>query len=910
MPITFPFSASRLLPPGRRIVLICVGLSALALAASGVLAGLPIAGNMQSPGPGLTGHVGFWPVLQQLLPLLAAALGLLAGVMSLLSAPEAISGAPADASNIPGLQGVVRQLTGLLEEEHRQIAAFQEIYGNSTREALVVSRRLALLADVALDAETRLVAGVSQAEEALRQPGGSADGSPRALPEITDIVRRSILDQSRAIASSLDAMSARLVAEADGPIQTFRTTVAGVSDQIKTLGDTAAALSRDVIAFETAGRGIATASTTVVSRVNDAVIHIDAALMQLPDAAGTVVAAAEQAAHNLAEASAALRAEATDNAASSHQILQAVMTAQEHVNTLQVLQKGMTDRAAAVHEEVTALQEARQGIMNAAATIHEEASALQETGHGFVEAVATVRAETVALQEARHGITEAVATVREETVALQETRQDMAEASGTILLHTDNGMARIDAALGQLPVVAEAIATAAERAEHALADATRVLGADGASLMAAGQETIKAADALRQETDLLKAVGHDLSDAGHHAIAAVSQTVETAMAHLGALIVDADAARQGTSGLAELAGTLQNAAAVLVDGAYNLDAAGNRVAIAGEKATEHFAAHSIRHHDMLQTLPDVTAEITAAMEALRVETSVLMAAAQQVSSSGQTTTAAVTEVAARVETSAASLDTTGRMISAAGQEVAAQLGNLAEIAGYAETQASQLPAVAAEIAAASARLQAVTEAWRPEALLTILPEAAARLDAAAPRLDQIDELSMRLQSVVAGLEAGQQQEAAVATMAVLSSDINAAVRRVEAALANHDEAWPAVVKSIEQIQAATMAVAQAVAAEPPSSASASKLDGLPVSLATALRHFDGVATESEMLLQETEALAEAVLSGHAPNLSPLLVDRAPGLLAGIEATTQRLRSVATALALASDGKPALERRLS
>ena len=313
---------------------------------------------------------------------------------------------------------------------------------------------------------------------------------------------------------------------------------------------------------------------------------------------------------------------------------------------------------------------------------------------------------------------------------------------------------------------------------------------------------------------------------------------------------------------------------------------------------------------MLQGLPDVTASMVAAMEALRVETSVLTAAAQQVSSAGYAAMTAVTDVAARVEVSAASLDTTGRMISVAGHEVAAQIGHLSEIAGYAEMQASQLPAVAADIAAASARLQAVTEAWRPDAMLTILPEAAARLDAAGPRLDQLDGLSQRLEAIVAGLEAGQGQDAAVATMAVLSTDIGEAVRRVEAALADHEGAWPAVVASIEQIQTAVIAVTQAAAEERMLPGADARLDGLPATLAATLRHFDGVASESEMLLQQTEALAEAVLSGQADNLSPLLVDRAPALLAGIETTTQRLRSVATALALASDGKPALERRVS
>jgi hypothetical protein len=63
-----------------------------------------------------------------------------------------------------------------------------------------------------------------------------------------------------------------------------------------------------------------------------------------------------------------------------------------------------------------------------------------------------------------------------------------------------------------------------------------------------------------------------------------------------------------------------------------------------------------------------------------------------------------------------------------------------------------------------------------------------------------------------------------------------------------------------------------------------------------------------MLLQQAEALAEAVLAGRAPGLPALLADRAPALLTEIDATTRRLRSVATAMALASDGVLNWERK--
>ncbi len=826
MPVTVPSMAVRLPPPGRRLVPACLLLSTLALGASLALTWSPT-------GPETTQQSGLLSFLQQLLPLLAAALGLLSGALSMLATPASAAPpdvATADATQIAGLQAIVRQLTNVLEEERGQIAAFQEIYGNSTREALVVSRRLALLADVALDAETRLVAGVSQAEDALRHPtasgGRSTDTLQRAQPEITDLIRRGIAEQSRAISSSLDVATARLLSEAEGPVHVFRTAVAGAAGQIKALGDTAAALNRDAIAFDTAGRGLATASTTVVSRLNDAAAHVDAVLTQMPEAAAMLMSAAEQVAQNLTEASEILRADGASFAASGYQMQQSA------------------------------------------------------------------------------------AVIQQETEAFRASRLDLTHAGATILSQIGGEVARVDAALEQMPAVVEAMIAASERAEHTLADASQILASGGATLAATGQETRDAVAALLQEAGTFKAAGREMSDTGHQTIAAVAQTVETAVARLDAVIADAEVARRGTTGLAELAATLENATATLVDGAYSLDAAGNRVAMAGDKVAERLVADAARSDGILQALPEATADMMAAVEAMRIETSALTAAAQHVSSAGQATTEAVTGVAARVEISAGSLDATGRIISAASQEIAAQIGNLTEIAGYTETQALMLPNIAADVAAAAARLQAVTEAWRPDAMLTILPEAAARIDAAVPRLDQLDGLSMRLETVVAGLEAGHAQEAALATMGVLSADIGEAVRRVEAALTDHEEAWPSVIASMAQIQATTVAAAHAAANDKTLAASEIVADGLPPTLSATLRHFDGVESHTEMLLQQTEALAEAVLSGRAPTLPPLLANRAPGLLAGIEATTERLRSVATALTLASDAKPTLERRRS
>jgi hypothetical protein len=274
---------------------------------------------------------------------------------------------------------------------------------------------------------------------------------------------------------------------------------------------------------------------------------------------------------------------------------------------------------------------------------------------------------------------------------------------------------------------------------------------NGAAREAVAQEVRQAAEALQREAAILGATKREIADAAHLAIATVSSTVEAAVVRLAALIADADAddARQGSASLLEVA--LEKVAATLVDGASSLDAAGQRVAAAGESVIGQLATDAARGEAARSALSDVVANLTAAAVDLRLETFVLTGAAQQMSAAGTAATSAVSDVAVRAEMSASSLDTAGRTMN---------------------------------------------------------------------------------------------------------------------------------------------------------SASA----GPPAALAATLLRLDEVSYQTETLLQQTEMLAEAVISGRAPGLPDLLADRTPVLLAGINVIAQRLRSVATALALVSDGVPVADRR--
>jgi chromosome segregation ATPase len=348
----------------------------------------------------------------------------------------------------------------------------------------------------------------------------------------------------------------------------------------------------------------------------------------------------------------------------------------------------------------------------------------------------------------------------------------------------------------------------------------------------------------------------------------------------------------------------------LAESASRLDGAGQRSAAAGEWVANRLDLDAARSEAVLQALPDIAAEITAASAGLRNETSAITAAVEQISAAGTAAAAAVTDVAALAERSGATLDTAGRAMTTAHEIVGSQLERLADAARHAEAQASLLPNVADCLTAAAARLQAVEEAWQSAAISNPLPDAVARVEAAAAKLERLDGVSSRLETAVAGLPAEQAQ---ADTLSGLSTDIAASVRRVEAALAEHEALWPSVAESFDRVQAAAAAVAEAAASQHDTGRRFALPAGFdvgnaPAAVITTLQHFDEVACQSEMLLQQAEALAEAVLAGRAPGLPALLADRAPALLTEIDATTRRLRSVATAMALASDGVLNWERK--
>jgi hypothetical protein len=366
---------------------------------------------------------------------------------------------------------------------------------------------------------------------------------------------------------------------------------------------------------------------------------------------------------------------------------------------------------------------------------------------------------------------------------------------------------------------------------------------------------------------------------------------------------------------------LESAAVAVAEGARGLDAAGHRVAAAGQAVADQLAAQADRGEAAARTLPDLAAEVGSAVANLQVETAVLSSIARQIQSAGAAAAETVLDASARAEVSAASLDTAGRVIGAVADDAAARIAELTDAARFnpllphldrLEQTGERLHALVAALPdepASSGVLTALTgvsadiaaSAGRMEAVFAGLPDLTHRLASAEPTLDRLGVLSLRLERAADALTAEPAPDASVAALAALSADIAEQVGRVEAALAGHDRAASAMAGSMERVREAAEAAAAVLTARAEPSGLSLAAENVPNVLAATLTGLDGVAGQTETLLRQTEALAEAVMRGRVPDLSVLLADRTPVLLAGVESTMRRLNSVATALALANDG---------
>jgi hypothetical protein len=790
--------------------------------------------------------------------------------------------------------------------------------------------------DAAGGVDATLAAIRSATGEMIEQIRGALAPLPSVTADLTSNIRTDVAanvasDISNRIAEQIEATIGKLTAA----VQITPGIIAQVSADIATRvgGQLEAAVETLTEAARIAPDVVATVSTGIATRVGDqmetAIGALTDAARITPDMIATVSAdvAARIAEHvdtaigSLADASritpetyAGVAATIAERLAGQIDAAIGAMThaAQLPPDLAQTLSTAVAERVApqlALAAEALATAETRLAAAS-------DGLAAQTTGAASLSSLLADAELEIRLTEVLAPLTEAAQssarTLTEATDALAaRTAETMAQVPATLAAAGDALVARAAEAMAELPA-----------AVQTMTDAAAMLSGESAAREASGRESLQPiAAALEAVAATLAERAERLDQAGQH-IAAAGESVierladnaslgEAAMQALPAIAGEVDAI---TANLRTVAETLAAASATApldmdrlewLSQRFEVTAAGLPVsiearvsaAIPGDlpDAVIRLDAIGARLANLADTLPaELAIQVhTAIPDALSDATMRLEAAAprfEQVSARLETAAGDLPQTANRLEALLPRLDQLD-LASARLEAVADRMPTeIAEI--LCQGIPTGMPEAAAALEASGPALASVTQ--RLETLTDRLPgDVADRIPATlAGAADKLDAVGARLETALAQMPDQDTQNTTLATLTLLTGDIGKSVRRVEAALSEHDGALSSLIGSMSRVQAAT--------AEVQAARTGQSLDN-ETSLGAALTHLDNVTDQTELLLRRTEALAEAVMAGRAPALSSVLTDRAPALLVQVEAAARRLRSTATALAIASDG---------
>ncbi|MEJ1975997.1 MAG: hypothetical protein WDN49_07690 [Acetobacteraceae bacterium] len=688
----------------------------------------------------------------------------------------------------------------------------------------------------------------------LPQAAALVDTATMALREGTALLETS----AGAVSQMADTMVGRIttvVTDADSAFATLPMVTAGLTDA-------AAHLVRDADALGAAGREIVAVGEGAAARLG-------LVLQELPQTAALVDTATETLREGrvLLETSAGTVSQMADTMTA--QVAAAVTTAETTLNSFAVLPA-----------VTAALTDAAGHLLRGADALGATGREVVAAGEGAVTRLGLVLQE---LPQAAALVDTATETLREGTAVLEASAGVVSQMTDMAAAQIATAVTNAESTFDSFAAVPAVTAGLVDAAAHLRRDAD-TLGATGQKIALAGAGTMARLDlmvqalpetaalmdtasgALRESTALLEA-----------SVGVVSQMADTVTTQVAAAVATAESTLGVFTALPAVTTGLVDAAAHLLRDADALNATGQKIAAAGDG--------TVARLDLaLQALPEATEEMAVVAGELQQQSSRLAATGQEMSARSASAIAGVIDAASRVEASAASL-------GAAGDGVAVQTERLAAVTAQAEAQAVYLPGFAAQIAGTAQRLQATTDALPLEAALAALPVAVGRLNEAT--------------AIACGQAAADEARFArlEAFSAQMTAEIGEAARQFDAAAARQNNA------DGRMAQAGNAARGEAWMRPPVDDDAAwsiSKPGSEPAALDVTLLHLGSVEREASVLLHQAEALAEAVLAGKAPALPPLLAGRTPALLSGIDTTIQRLHSVATSLALASDGLPMRE----
>lgn len=716
---------------------------------------------------------------------------------------------------------------------------------------------------------------IDRVGQALGPLTAAAQAGARSLEEATDALTARTDEALARVPTVVAAAADTLTARTEEALVRIPAAMAAAADTLTTRTDealvrvpTAMATAADALAARTEAAlarvptVVAAAADTLTTRADEALARVpavlteatdrltaraEAALARMPEAVSTAAASlARQTDAALARVPAAMAAAADSLAARAAQAAEAFPAAAATLTgAAEAAAQTVAEAAAMLCGDSAALEASARDTATAAASLRQDADAVRLADHDGFRAL---------LQEVEATMGRLTGAASHDLSGLTSVRTTLETAAASL----SDGIGRLEAAgLRVAAAGADGIASLAEdagRQAAAMRDLPAIAAGMDATLrdLRCALDNLAGADVVRERLD---------------ALGTLCQRFEAAAGALPATIAEHMAAAV-PGGLAAAAERLDAVGPQLL----TLDRIGQRLETLADRLPSDLAG-AVRDA-IPATLPEAAARLDAMAEKLPLDLAECLLEAVP---------ASLPESAERLAGTAPALVAVTQRL----ESLAAVLPPLSETAERLQTLTPRLE-----------RLEDIGD--RLDVVASRLPaEVAARLPATlTDSAERLESVGARLETLVARLPAKSGQDTAAA-LAALSGDVGETVRRVEAALTTHDGALSSLLEAMDRVQAATAA---AQAARTPRFASAAEAD---TSLGATLRCLDSVSDGSEQLLHQAEALADAVVNGRAPGVSSLLSERTPALLVGMEAAARRLRSAATALAIASDGPAAM-----
>ena len=793
-----------------------------------------------------------------------------------------------------------------------QVAAMGEASGQMQRDAAALDQACREIATVgagivarANEAVSIVEAGVGSVPDLVSAISEQSGLAVQAL-ETATLTLQSTAGDLVAAKDAAGAASAALEAQIGGLVQAGRDQAEKVTSASADLAAHAAAMPALVDQLGTGSRALEVVAADLAAATRASAAASEAAIASVVKIEAAALAVQEETARArlVADGFAERAGTAVSEAATASvvKIAAAALAVQEETERARLVADGFAERAGtAVSEAATA---SVVKIAAAALAVQEETERSRQVADAYAERVSTAVSEAA---------TASVAKIAAAALAVHEETERASRAAGAYAERTRMAMSEAAAAsVAKIEAAALAVQEETERARQAA-------GACAASGEVAYLGMERVADRLLAGIPTLTLAVETAADALNGKLEridiATDSLVARSTASLGGISSELDRIDQRIDQISKLGDGLTTSVgdlgavieAARVSGGQTFSALSEAMSRRTDemKAALQLAAQGSAEQvlmsstDAAETLRDharfVGGTLAEAGAALRGDAEVLSARAQTID---RVLAAVQQHVTAAAETGQANEHELGRMAEAlhadmkdVRHEIAALHASVAAMMNSSERAALDRSGAAAAAISEDQLRELTATCGRIESVMATSAEVAAASDRYLRMADGISAEWLKTASAQVA-ELARLQDLLTSTAAELSQGLGRAVQSFAAA----DRSEARLFDTIDKVQRAAEQVAEAAQAH----LAPAPLPAPPSDLEGPLERLAGMEAGASALLHASEALAQAALSGRAADIPDWISGRAPEILQSVDAAIHLLKSVATAVAIASD----------